>query len=107
MTMACWPDEGDPFIPVMADMIAHIATVNAEYARLWPHHCKACGGWGGSSFQESHGFKGGGSETIFDPCGSLGDNQCHRCLAEGLSEDGDGPCTACGWNYDDGMLECG
>lgn len=79
---------------------------NQEFTRRWPAFCRKCGGWGGSSYQESHGFKGGGSETIFDLCGAIEDVRvCHRCGCLGLNEEGEGPCSACGWNFDDGLQE--
>jgi len=76
----------------------------SDWRTRWPKHCAACGGWGGTSYQESHGFRGGGSETIFEPCGAIDNlHTCHRCGHPGLTEDGEGPCTACGWDYDDGV----
>lgn len=87
----------------MADHYRAVEVAAAEWRAKWPNHCKACRGWGGSSYEESHGFKGGGTETIMDPCGAHEDlTICHRCGANGLNEHGEGPCTACGWNCDDG-----
>jgi hypothetical protein len=77
-----------------------------EWEAKWPHHCTKCGGWGGSSYVEMHGFKYGPGETIFEPCQEFEDlTICHRCGEHGLKEDGEGPCRACGWNYDDGIPE--
>jgi hypothetical protein len=104
MTMACWPEEPEAWEVAQDAADAQIRAANAQFERLWPNYCKHCGGWGGSSYQESHGFKGGGSETIFDLCGALENEQCHRCGARGLSEDGEGPCKACGWNFDEGLV---
>lgn len=76
------------------------------WIKRWPHYCTQCNGWGGSSYEESHGFRGGGTETIFEPCDAEPISKCHRCGAPGgLDEEGDGPCCACGWNYDDGVPE--
>jgi len=74
-----------------------------RWTRRWPHYCPGCAGWGGSSFQESHGMPYG-SETVYDPCWYT-DNPaiCHRCGELGLDECGGGPCSVCGWNYDDGL----
>jgi hypothetical protein len=75
----------------------------AAWREKWPNHCKRCHGWGGSSYEESHGFRGGGSETIFDLCGEDENPlNCHRCGRPGLSEDMEGPCKFCNWNFDDG-----
>lgn len=81
----------------------------AKWRARWPAHCQRCSGWGMFTHYESHGFKGGGSEQINEPCTALwpedGDEQpyCHRCGELGLNPDTfEGPCTQCGWNYDDG-----
>lgn len=43
---------------------------------------------------------------MFDPCEATERIEtCHRCGLDGLAEDGEGPCTHCGWNYDDGEPE--
>lgn len=74
------------------------------WRKAWPGHCPACAGWGGSSFTEMHGFRGGSGEQLFDPCGALPNPAtCHRCGQDGLGEDGDGSCKHCGWDYDDGV----
>jgi len=73
-----------------------------QWRAKWPNHCKHCVGWGGSAYSENHGIPGPG-ETIFDPCGAIEDPTiCHRCGEKGLTEDSEGPCTKCGWNFDDG-----
>lgn len=74
----------------------------AAWRVKWPHHCKACDGWGGSSFTQSHGP--GPGEQMFDVCEALPNMMtCHRCGKDGLSDtDGEGPCSHCGWDYDDG-----
>ncbi len=80
-----------------------VAVAAAAWRSAWPNHCTACSGWGGTSYLEMHGFRGGSGEQVFDPCGALPRaSTCHRCGQDGLSEDGDGPCRHCGWNYDDG-----
>lgn len=71
----------------------------------WPLHCRACGGHGGSTHTEMHGFRYGAGEQIFDVCEELPAEQCHRCGEHGLTEDGEGPCKSCGWNFDDGIPE--
>lgn len=77
-----------------------------EWKEKWPNHCKACGGWGQSSvYWDNHGVPGSG-EPCCDTCEAIEDYTiCHRCGEHGLSEDGEGPCSKCGWNYDDGLPE--
>ena len=81
-----------------------IAKESAAWQQAWPNHCKACGGWGGANINQSHPYGSGtATETLFDPCGAIENPAtCHRCGQDGLSEDGEGPCKYCGWNYDDG-----
>jgi hypothetical protein len=76
---------------------------NAEWRARWPNHCSACSGWGGSHHTESHGFRHGAGEQIFDLCEAVPETQCHRCGEQGLSPEGEGPCTRCAWNFDDGL----
>lgn len=86
------------------------AVIDAETRRRsdawqeqWPNHCAACGGWGGSSYQQAHPYGSGvAHETLYDICEAIDYDVCHRCGQVGLSEDGEGPCSNCGWNYDDG-----
>lgn len=69
----------------------------------WPNHCTKCHGWGGIAFTEMHGFTHGSGEQLFDHC-ECTETKCPRCgTVGGLSEDSEGPCSACGWNYDDGF----
>lgn len=80
-----------------------IAAEAAAWKAKWPGHCAACGGWGGSTFQQSHPYgMGSASETLFEPCDALPETQCHRCGEHGMQEGDDGPCIFCGWNADDG-----
>lgn len=81
-----------------------LAKVAADtWRRAWPLHCRACGGWGGHGFTERHGFAYGSGEPMFDPCEAQADPAtCHRCGGQGLTQDSEGPCTLCGWDYDDG-----
>jgi hypothetical protein len=94
----------DDWLEAELEYAAKVRADAAAFAARWPAYCKACGGWGATSYEERHGFKGGGSETITDPCEAHADPRiCHRCGCVGLTDDGEGPCSACGWNYDDGM----
>lgn len=78
--------------------------VNADRAAFeekWPDYCRACGGWGKWSRPQTRWEPADGG-----PCESLPDGTCHRCNFEaGLTPDGDGPCSHCGWNYDDGLRD--
>jgi len=95
--------EPEPWEIAWAESAKQVEIAAAEWRSRWPHHCKHCHGWGGSWYEESHGFKGGGFETIFEPCDALTHpTTCHRCGFAGLDADGNGPCALCGWNCDDG-----
>jgi hypothetical protein len=78
---------------------------NHLWKAKWPNYCRSCGGWGLHSFQESHGFRFGSSETIIDPCGALAETMCHRCGNEGMDPDHERACFFCGWHEDDGLME--
>ena len=69
----------------------------AAWRATWPNACARCHGHGGTYDPGNYW-----NPPEFDPCGALADTACHRCGAAGLTEDGEGPCSACGWNYDDG-----
>lgn len=85
---------------------AAIKAAAEAWRAKWPAHCTRCRGWGGFGFTEMHGFTHGAGEQMFDLCDALPDvHTCHRCGAAGLNEEGEGPCTACGWNCDDGVPE--
>lgn len=85
------------------------------YDLAWPGSCPRCGG--GGEFVELDPDAGYMGEPCPD-CTEQG--RCARCGEPGLtSEDrgdpttGDGPCSACGWNYDscrpyqfDGYCDC-
>ncbi len=88
---------------------AKVQQLAAEWREKWPQHCKACHGWGGSSYTQSHPYgMGSAHETLFDPCEATERPEtCHRCGVDGLDGDGNGPCKHCGWNYDDGDPEHG
>ena len=75
-----------------------IRQANAAWADRWRKHCTACNGWGGFSAPLADARSGG-----FAWCTALGAGQCHRCGEHGLSAEGEGPCSVCGWNYDNGM----
>jgi hypothetical protein len=74
---------------------------NAQWTETWPNHCRQCGGWGATGTGSTWADPGDSS----DPCDALPETTCHRCGEDGLDEDGNGPCTRCGWNFDDGLQE--
>ena len=100
-----WMAESAKLEAIYADIHAKAEAHNAEWRQRWPNRCSHCRGWGMFTFVEMHGFKHGCGETMADPCEALPEGVCHRCGAQGLGEDGTGPCSACGWNYDDGEAE--
>jgi hypothetical protein len=95
------PDDRDD------QLVREFAAYDAQWCTTWPNHCKVCGGWGTFTFYESHGFRCGGREQLTDLCERMpSERHCHRCAAaDALADDGAGPCSACGWNYDDGRAE--
>jgi hypothetical protein len=88
-------------------LAAQIALAAVEWKAKWPNHCPACGGWGGITFHQSHPYgMGSASEQLFDECQAIENpTTCHRCGEDGLNEDGEGPCKACGWDFDDGVVQ--
>jgi hypothetical protein len=79
------------------DGSAAIAIAAEEWRAKWPNHCKKCHGWGGKMWPATRH-----EPEDFDFCGAHLPDICHRCLHSGLTEDGEGPCSNCGWNFDDG-----
>lgn len=72
----------------------------------WPNYCRACGGWGGASFQQGHPYGATTAyETLFDPCDAKDATVCHRCGYQGFDEDHNGPCFWCKHEDDDGIPE--
>jgi len=86
-----------------ADYRAELAEARDAWWAAWPRACPGCCGWGGRVTTEMHGFRSGPGEHLFTLCGVLDDTTCHRCGEPGLTEAGTGPCTACGWDFDDGQ----
>lgn len=80
---------------------AKMVPLQAAYVAKYPNYCKTCGGFGVHCWEERHdaGYPG---EPMSEPCDACtGQGICARCGEKGLDEDGNGPCTHCGWNYDD------
>ena len=85
-------------------MIDGSTLAQREWIALWAGYCVKCSGAGVHITYESHGFKGGGREQLQDPCSHCTENGiCARCGAQGLTVDGEGPCTFCKWDYDDAL----
>lgn len=84
-------------------IIAHTVMAAEAWRQTWFNACPCCHGWGGFAGRQGHPY---GStvayEETFDVCDELPVTQCHRCGEHGLDQDSNGPCTYCGWNYDDG-----
>ena len=68
----------------------------------WPWYCRVCRGYGMVGWPESRD-----RPAACDPCdGCTEGGHCARCgAANSLSSDGEGPCRACGWNYNDALPE--
>lgn len=77
----------------------------AEWKATWPDHCRRCGAEG------THYYSGDLYEPpSTEPCEHCTEKGlCARCGKPGLTNEdegrgedtGSGPCTFCGWNYDD------
>ena len=68
-----------------------------DWEAKWPNYCRKCNGAGHSFYPATWE-----APEESDPCDCTYDGICARCGYKGLKEDtGDGPCTLCGWNYDD------
>ena len=78
---------------------ARAAVHNELWIKQWPNYCKACNGSGGKRiYNYPH------APDDFEFCTALDTQMCHRCGAAGLTEDSEGPCTHCGWNFDDCLM---
>lgn len=86
-------------------IIAQAEAQRAAWAARWPSYCRECDGWGGHRYAVNLD-----EPPSVEPCeGCAGRGRCGRCWALGLTEDGAGPCAACGWDYSDGLpplVEC-
>jgi hypothetical protein len=81
------------------EWVLSVKTAQTAYDQAWPKHCKTCHGAGGHSWNECHdrGYPG---EPMSEPCADCTEKDiCARCGEQTLTE-GEGPCSACGWNYD-------
>jgi hypothetical protein len=81
-----------------AECIQHQETVYKPWLERWPKFCGDCNGAGAF-----HDWGDRYTPPSDEPCECTMAGRCARCGAQGLTEDGDGPCTACGWNYDDSV----
>lgn len=95
----------DEFARTEEEILARQREANAAWLATWPNHCQHCSGWGQRAASQTHPYGGTtATETFTEPCEATDDARtCHRCAAPGLDENGEGPCTVCGWNYDDGL----
>jgi hypothetical protein len=79
-----------------------------RWKAAWPDYCSVCEGRGGTHYAGYFDYKAGAGEPpSFDPCEAcVCQGRCARCQsALSDQETGEGPCTACGWNYDDELPE--
>jgi hypothetical protein len=76
----------------------------AAWFEQWPGACEKCDGAGVHYSIENGAPHGAGfwAMDCEDPCVCTEQLKCARCGQEdALNEDGEGPCPACGWDYDD------
>ena len=88
---------------------AYVDNLNVWLAK-WPNFCRSCGGWGVHHYTMYHDGPRYPGEHMMDPCDCTqsrpeGPQKCPRCAELGLWNDCTGPCSFCGWNYDDGYPE--
>jgi hypothetical protein len=78
--------------------IRRVETEQTAWNARWPGACRTCDGFGVFGSPASWEEPGGS-----DPCDDCtGQGYCARCGKPGLTPDtGAGPCSVCGWNYDD------
>jgi hypothetical protein len=95
----------DDFARTEEEILARQREANAAWVAAWPNHCPHCSGWGHRAASQNHVYGSTtATESFTEPCQAIEDARtCHRCAAPGLDENGEGPCTACRWNYDDGL----
>jgi hypothetical protein len=81
--------------------VARVKTDIEAWHKEWPKTCKTCRGWGGTEVSGNYW-----NPPEFWFCSRLENDTtltCCRCgQAEALTEDLEGPCKWCGWNFDDG-----
>jgi hypothetical protein len=93
---------------------AQQTAARAEWAKLWPNHCKTCEGAGGASVRGDSVPYGSTYVSLpdeFEPCPDCAEKGlCSRCGQPGLTSEergdrstGDPPCGFCGWDGKDMM----
>jgi hypothetical protein len=77
----------------------------AEFERMFPNYCRACGGWGGHSYRYDPSPAGvslsRGYMEDWDPCAECVEKgKCPHCAGEIVDRSGDGDwaCPKCGWS---------
>ncbi len=89
--------------PACRDTQARERQRQETWVSRYPTYCRQCDGWG--AFHPPGSWE---EPPCIDPCDGCTANEptplCGRCGFAGLDrETGEGPCSACGWNYDDGL----
>ena len=89
--------DADPEVIERREYQAIQEAASAWKAR-WPGHCAHCEGAGGT-----HSPATRWEPEDYTQCAAcVEEAKCARCGEEyALTEDGDGPCRVCGWNFDD------
>ena len=88
-----------------------------DWMARWPTHCRSCHGYGQVTESYDPSAAGVSLSSGFivnvDPCDDCTmQGLCPRCMQLGLTDEGNGrgpgigygPCTFCGWDYNDGGL---
>ena len=92
------PEKIEAWIAGWTEAKMHTDRIDAAWKEKWPNYCTACGGWADMPRNIDS------MASVIRLCERRPTTQCHRCGEHGLDgELWEGPCSACGWNFDDGL----
>lgn len=93
------------------ERMARAVKLRTAWLSEWPDYCRHCHGQGAHYYTFDPSPTGvslsAGTMEDAEPCDQCTEQGiCARCGKAGLDpETGEGPCSHCGWNYDDGVPE--
>lgn len=84
---------------------AETEQIRREWVSKWPKYCRTCGGNGLIHDPGYFDYRAGvGLPPSYEPCECTESCRCARCGEIALKDEtAEGPCTNCGWNYDDAL----
>lgn len=93
----------DSFQVEMDRYYQHVREEIDAWNKRWPNACTDCHGWGVHVFYSFNRDVPDEQDPCNCTCEDRDAQKCPRCGAySGLTEDAEGPCRWCAWNYDDG-----